>query len=31
LEARHLLDAALAGGRSYKTIEDLLQAIYTKP
>lgn len=31
LEARHLLDAALAGGRSYKSVEDLLQAIYTKP
>lgn len=31
LEARHLLDAALAGGRSYKSVEDLLQTIYTKP
>jgi holliday junction DNA helicase RuvA len=31
LEAHRLLDAALAGGRSYKSVEDLLQAIYAKP
>lgn len=31
LEARHLLDAALAGGKTYKSVEELLQAIYTKP